>query len=76
MKYKDINLRAPEPEDLELIYEWENNNPYWLISNTIIPFSRFTLKRYIENSHKNIFETGQLRLMIDHIAGQKNHWDN
>jgi diamine N-acetyltransferase len=71
MKYQDINLRAPEPEDLELIYEWENNNSYWLISNTIVPFSRFTLKRYIENSHKNIFETGQLRLMIDHIADKK-----
>lgn len=66
MKYENINLRAPEPEDLELLYEWENNNSYWLISNTIVPFSKFTLKRYIENSHKDIFETGQTRLMIDY----------
>lgn len=68
MKYKSIKLRALEPEDLELLYEWENNNIYWTVSNTISPFSRYTLKRYIENSHKSIFETGQLRLMIDHIA--------
>jgi diamine N-acetyltransferase len=67
MKYKNIKLRALEPEDLELLYEWENNDSYWLISNTVSPFSRYTLKRYIENSHKNIYETGQLRLMIDHI---------
>jgi len=67
MKYKNIKLRALEPEDLELLYEWENNNSYWAISNTVSPFSRYTLKRYIENSHKNIYETGQLRLMIDHV---------
>lgn len=67
MNYEKIRLRALEPEDLELLYEWENSGTYWVISNTVSPFSRFTLKRYIENSHKNIFETGQLRLMIDHI---------
>jgi diamine N-acetyltransferase len=71
MKYKDIKLRALEPEDLELLYEWENNNDYWIISNTVSPFSKYTLKRYIENSHKNIYESGQLRLMIDHITDKQ-----
>ena len=71
MKYKNIKLRALEPEDLELLYEWENNDDYWTLSNTVTPFSRYTLKRYLENSHKNIFETGQLRLMIDHIDDKK-----
>lgn len=65
MEYKDIILRAVEPEDLELFYKWENNEDFWMVSNTITPFSRYTLKRYIENSHKTIFEIGQLRLMID-----------
>jgi diamine N-acetyltransferase len=67
MKYEKINLRALEPEDLELLYEWENNVSFWTISNTITPFSKFTLKRYLEHSHKNIYETGQFRLMIDLI---------
>jgi len=71
MEYKNIRLRALEPEDLELLYTWENNDINWVYSNTISPFSRFTLKRYIENSHKNIYETGQLRLMIDHIEDKK-----
>jgi diamine N-acetyltransferase len=71
MKYENINLRALEPEDLELLYEWENNDAYWIISNTVTPFSKFTLKRYLENSHKNIYETGQLRLMIDSISEKK-----
>jgi diamine N-acetyltransferase len=68
MKYKDIRLRALEPEDLELMYEWENNESYWVVSNTMSPFSRFTLKRYLENSHRSIYESGQLRLMIEHIG--------
>jgi diamine N-acetyltransferase len=67
MKYNEIRLRAPEPEDLELLYKWENNQDYWIISNTTTPFSRYTLKRYIEDSHKSIYETGQVRLMIDVI---------
>lgn len=67
MKYDKIKLRALEPEDLELLYEWENNVSFWTISSTITPFSKFTLKRYLEHSHKNIYETGQFRLMIDLI---------
>ena len=67
MKYKEISLRALEPEDLELLYEWENNISYWTISNTVVPFSKFTLKRFLEDSHKDIYETGQVRLMIDLI---------
>lgn len=67
----EISLRAPEPEDLDLLYSWENNNSYWVISNTFVPFSRFTLKRYLEDSHKSIFETGQVRFMIIHIADNK-----
>jgi len=68
MKYKEIKLRALEPEDLELLYQWENNHAYWMISNTLTPYSKYTLKRYLKHSHKNIYETGQLRLMIEHIA--------
>lgn len=71
MKYEKIKLRAIEPEDLELLYEWENNETYWIISSTVVPFSKYTLKRYIRNSHKNIYETGQLRFMIDLPAEKK-----
>ena len=71
MKYKEIRLRALEPEDLELLYDWENNESNWTISNTVVPFSKFTLKRYLENSHRNVYETGQLRLMIDHLSVNK-----
>jgi diamine N-acetyltransferase len=60
----DIRLRAVEPEDLDLLYRWENEEDNWKQSNTLVPYSKYTLKRYIASSHKSLFETGQLRLMI------------
>jgi len=62
---KNIKLRAIEPSDLDVLYEWENDPENWLVSNTSAPFSRHTLQKYIENAHQDIYEARQLRLMID-----------
>jgi diamine N-acetyltransferase len=62
-----IRLRAIEPADLDMLYKWENDPDNWLISNTITPFSRQVLRRYIEHAHKDIHEARQLRLMIDRV---------
>ena len=59
-----IRLRAPEPEDLELLYKWENDTSLWLAGNTRAPYSRFQLKQYIAGTSFDIYETKQLRLMI------------
>ncbi len=64
MNDEHILLRALEPEDLEHIYKWENNMDLWDVSDTITPFSHFTLKKYIESSHEDIYSSKQLRLMI------------
>lgn len=29
LQNKTVCLRAPEPEDLELLYSWENNPEWW-----------------------------------------------
>ena len=60
----NLKLRALEPNDLELIYEIENDKSLWVYSNTASPFSRYTLKKFIENSHLDIIEHKQLRLVI------------
>lgn len=59
-----IKLRAVEPDDLELLYEWENDVTLWDVGNTRQPYSRFALREYIAQCDKNIYETCQLRLMI------------
>ena len=62
---KDITLRALEPEDLEVLYKWENDTSIWHLSNTLAPFSRYILKQYIESSHQDIYQLRQLRLIIE-----------
>ena len=61
---ENIKLRAIEPADIDLIFQWENDPGNWLISNTTAPFSRHILKKYIENAQQDIYEAKQLRLMI------------
>jgi len=64
LKGEHIYLRALEPEDLEFVYQIENDESIWEISNTITPYSRYLLKEYLEHAHKDIFEVKQLRLVI------------
>ncbi|MGO4910952.1 MULTISPECIES: GNAT family N-acetyltransferase [unclassified Leeuwenhoekiella] len=59
-----VYLRALEPEDLDLIFKIENDENMWELTSTITPFSRFLLKQYLKNSHRDIFEVKQLRLVI------------
>lgn len=64
LKGEHIFLRALEPEDLELIFSIENNETFWEISNTQTPYSRYIIKQYLDQAHKDIFEVKQLRLVI------------
>ncbi|HSO86623.1 MAG TPA: GNAT family N-acetyltransferase [Draconibacterium sp.] len=64
LSYGRISLRAIEPDDIELLYQWENNMEIWNVSNTRTPFSKYILAEYIKESVKDIYETKQLRLII------------
>lgn len=65
LENKNIRLRALEPTDLNLLYKWENDSSIWEVSHTLKPFSLFVLKQYLESSHLDIFETKQLRMVIE-----------
>ena len=60
-----IILRALEPEDVDLLYKWENDMKLWVVSNTLTPFSRYQLKQYVENSKLSLYQLKQLRLIIE-----------
>ncbi len=64
LKGENIYLRALEPEDLDFVVEVENTEEFWEVSSTRVPYSRYLIKKYIQNSHRDIFEVKQLRLMI------------
>lgn len=66
-----LKLRALEPEDLELLYLWENDPTLWVAGNTRTPYSRFQLKQYLAQSTFDIYENKQLRLMITEKNGNQ-----
>ena len=59
-----ISLRAIEPIDLAFLYQIENEESFWAISNTQKPFSKFLLQQYLENAQQDIYQAKQLRLLI------------
>lgn len=66
-----IYLRALEPEDLDFLFEVENDVKNWEVSTTQKPFSRKDLKDYLLNSSKDIYEVKQLRLVIERKSDNK-----
>lgn len=65
-----VTLRAPEPEDLEVMFRLENLTDAWHASNITGPYSRFHLKAYLENTQNDLFTDRQLRLMVMLADGQ------
>lgn len=66
LKNKHISLRAVEPDDLRYLYELENKESARLHGISIMPHSKYILKNFIKNADKDITETKQLRLIIEH----------
>ena len=63
LEKNNLLLRALEPEDLDILYEWENNLELWKYGSNLTPYSKFALRDYLTNSMQGIFQTRQLRLM-------------
>jgi len=64
LENKLVKLRSLEPIDLDLLFSIENDSQYWEVSNTLVPFSRDILSKYLKNAHQDIYEAKQLRLVI------------
>ena len=64
LENEHVKLRSLEPTDLDLLFSIENDSQYWDVSNTLTPFSRDVLSKYLKNAHQDIYEAKQLRLVI------------
>ncbi|MGB0392104.1 MAG: GNAT family N-acetyltransferase [Salibacteraceae bacterium] len=64
LKENHIVLRGVEPNDLELLYAWENHEDVWFSSSITRPLSKQTLKWYID-SVNDIYTDKQVRLVIE-----------
>lgn len=60
----DITLRAPEPDDIDLMYAWANDVQEWpnTLSDGLV--SRHNLTEYVLCFNDNLAIDGQLRLII------------
>jgi diamine N-acetyltransferase len=70
LEFGTIRFRALEPEDINLLYLWENNEDIWEVSNTYEPFSKYVLAQYIKESQRDIYETKQVRMIIETLKGK------
>lgn len=59
-----VILRAPEPVDVDILYEWENDPRLWECGDTDMPLSRALIEQFVIGSAGSIAETRQARLMI------------
>lgn len=64
-----IHLRALEPSDLDFLYDLENDQCLWTVSNTLVPFSKYILKEYISHAKEDIFVAKQQRFVISDEHG-------
>ena len=58
-----ITLRMVRNIDVPKIFQWENDKDNWLVSETKISYTFEEINLLIESA-EDIFETGQLRLII------------
>lgn len=70
LKGEQVYLRALEPEDLNFLYELENDTAIWEISGTSTPYSKHVLQLYLDNAHRDIYDVKQLRLCICTLEDQ------
>lgn len=66
-----IALRAIEPTDLKLLFDWENNIDLWSVSNSQVPFSNYLLEEFVNAAHQDIYTNKQLRLMITTLSSNQ-----
>ena len=64
-------LRALEPDDLEFLFQLENDPDLWAASDVLpAPISRHALREYLRHSAASLAEAGQMRLIISDEANE------
>lgn len=60
-----VTLRALEPDDLEFLFQLENDPELWAVSEVLpAPISRHALREYLRHAGASLAEAGQMRLII------------
>jgi diamine N-acetyltransferase len=68
--HPQVTLRALEPEDLDLLYQIENDRDHWAEGVTNVPYSRYLLRQFISDSTCDIYRDGQVRMVVQNEKHQ------
>lgn len=71
MKEPDILLRALELEDLDFLYQIENDDRLWELGVSNVPYSRRVLLDYISNASADIYVDNQVRLIVENSRNEQ-----
>ncbi len=72
IKGEHIYLRAIELEDIDTLYDMENDIRNWKVSETKVPFSRYTVEQYVLScGSQDLYTLRQVRMMICCNAGKE-----
>ena len=69
MSKMTLTYRALEPEDITLLYRWENDLDINEVSLSKVPFSKYILEQYISHAQMDIQEAGQVRFILENTEG-------
>lgn len=67
----NIQIRAAEPQDANLIYNWENDQDIWRVSETYMPYSMYQIEQFLLNNN-DLFSLRQIRFIIQKKSDGKN----
>jgi diamine N-acetyltransferase len=59
-----------EPEDLDLLYQIENDSSIWHVGTNNVPYSRYVLHDYSAHASGDIYTDKEVRMMIDNEQGE------
>lgn len=64
-----LKYRALEPEDVTMLFKWENDLEINEVSLSKVPFSKYILEQYIAQAHLDIQQAGQYRFVLEDLVG-------
>tara|TARA_B110000879_G_scaffold2665_1_gene3655 strand:+ start:3515 stop:4027 length:513 start_codon:yes stop_codon:yes gene_type:complete len=64
-----LKYRALEPEDVTMLFKWENDLEINEVSLSKVPFSKYILEQYIAQAHLDIQQAGQNRFVLEDTEG-------
>ena len=66
-----IILRSLVHDDLDFLFDLENDKRYWHLSHTTEPFTKADLKNYIRNAQQPLSSALQKRYVVTDLANQR-----